>query len=268
MILVRARYNKIKRLQFVKGWAWDVSNEESVELTDDEKDAALQSEIKSRETRDFFNQMRQANRDREQLKREAVEAEWNAERFYKLMCERSRERGAKLIVNPQTKPLISAICFLLAGDERYETDLGFSFSKGLMIRGSVGLGKSYAMQLVADNPLKPVQFVTMHEITRSVMDTGLYSGLKFASHGFVYLDDVGAELSNGGKVKHYGTEINWFASWFEEFYAKSKSHVNKIVFSTNDSFDSLEAKYGFRVRDRLAETFDVLDLYGTSMRRT
>ncbi len=77
----------------------------------------------------------------------------------------------------------------------------------------------------------------------------------------------GTEYDKGGAVKYYGSEINWFKTFIEEYYAKYPNAFHRLMFSTNDNFDTLEAKYGFRVRDRLAEKFDVLDVSGKSFRR-
>lgn len=267
LVLATARYRKIQHLQFARGALWNEIDALDVELTAEEKEDALNAEKRLIEARHYFAGIREQNRTKTRLEREALVAEWTYARFYKMMQDESWKRGVKLVFNDQTKNLIKAVCFRLSEDPRYESEMGLSFSKGLMIRGTVGLGKSYTIQLVADNPVCPVQFVTMHEITRSIMDTGQFTGLKFASFRYVYLDDVGSEYAKTEKIKYFGTEVNWFATWFEEFYARSKDHISRVIISTNDSFDDLERKYGFRVRDRLAETFDVLDVYGESMRR-
>lgn len=272
LILATARYNKIKLLQWKAKADWYANDIEHVELTDKEKTDALESANRTKSVKLYFENIAFQNREKERLKAEALAAEWDYARFYKEMRHRAINGATKpdfkFVFDEHTAPLIKTICFKLSQDPRYETEMGFSFRKGLIIRGTPGLGKSYLLGLVADNPVCPVQIVTMHEIVRSILDTGDYRGLKFASYSLVYLDDVGTEYDGIERIKYMGTEINWFKTWFEEFYAKSKSCVNRIIFSTNNNFDDLEKKYGFRVRDRLAECFDVLDVTGRSLRKS
>ena len=41
---------------------------------------------------------------------------------------------------------------------------------------------------------------------------------------------------------------------------------NKLIISTNNSFDELESKYGFRVRSRLKDMFNIIDVDGKDLR--
>ena len=65
---------------------------------------------------------------------------------------------------------------------------------------------------------------------------------------------------------YMGNPVNWFRIFYEEMYEKNKANLGRLIFSTNDSFDVLEKKYGPRVRDRMAEA-NILNVTGESMRR-
>lgn len=270
LIIQTALFRKIKRLEWQNKGSYMGSDESKVVLSDDEKESALIQGNATKEAKMTFASIEADNRQREALKEDAVKAEWGYSRFFSMMKSEAIERGEKLIFNDTTSPLIKAICFRLSNDPRYQTEFKnidstpFSFSRGLIIRGNPGLGKSWLISLVAENPVCPVQIITMNEITEMVRNTGEFTGTKFASHSIVYIDDVGTEDT---PVKYFGTEINWFKDWIEGIYAKKKAAFSKVIFSTNIDFDEIGAKYGFRVRDRLAETFDVLFLKGKSMRK-
>lgn len=262
--LATAKLHKIKRLEWLgRRYHRDVSAEEA-ELTKDEKEAAIIQTNKLKIKKLELEAIRNENRARRMKEQEDLIALWGYEYFYNILKDRAWQNGETLIYNDQTAPIIRAICWRLSNDVKYQAELGFSFRKGLIIRGEPGLGKSWVIGLLADNPINPVQIITMNEIAESVRKTGEFNGVKFASHSLIYLDDVGTELSN---IKNYGNEVNWFKNFIEGIYAADKRQLRRVIFSTNCSAQEFEERYGFRVRDRIAEMFDVIDIAGTSLRR-
>lgn len=250
-----------------------------VELSEDERVAALEAHKKHQELRDFYADIRNQGRKRRLEKLAESSVLWGYSDFYRHMRDESADRGVRLVINDSTVVLAKSLCFLLSHDSRYESELGFSFQKGLLIRGipsegnpmGLGLGKSYMPSLLANNPVRPIQMVTMFEISESIRQTGSwgewnekaneYRGFKFHSFPFFYLDDLGTE-----DMKYYGN-VNWFKDWFESMYAKDKFVFQRFIISTNLTFSEIEGKYGARVRDRMAETFNVLNVSGKSFRR-
>lgn len=262
--LATAKLHKIKRLEWLgRRYHKDVSAEEA-ELTKDEKEAAIIQTNKLKIKKLELEAIRNENRARRMKEQEDLIALWGYEYFYKQLKDRAWQQGEELIYNEQTAPIVRAICWRLSNSRRYETDFGFSFRKGLIIRGEPGLGKSWVIKLLADNPINPVQVITMNEVAESVRKTGEFKGVKFASHSIIYIDDVGTEVAN---IKNYGNEVNWFKDFLEGIYATDKRQLRRIILSTNCSAQEFEERYGFRVRDRIAEMFDILELEGTSLRR-
>jgi DNA replication protein DnaC len=262
LILASALYDKIKKLEWLnRGKPF---NSDHVKLTDEEAAKAIERAEKLDETKRYFEEMAKANRERERQAQDAELSKWTASHFYRVMVSRAADMGIRLLYDDQTAAIIKTMCFRLSGDNRYETELGLSPRRGLLLRGTPGLGKTFIPSLVADNPLNPVQIVSLNEITETIRKTGEYTGLKFGTYKIIYLDDLGTEET---PVKYYGTEITWFKTWYENFYSTAKSHTNRLIISTNLSFQQIEDKYGFRIRDRMAETFNVLDLSGESLRR-
>ena len=49
------------------------------------------------------------------------------------------------------------------------------------------------------------------------------------------------------------------------YYLKNKP-FNKLIISTNNNFDEIESKYGFRVRSRIKDMFNIIDVRGKDMR--
>jgi DNA replication protein DnaC len=187
---------------------------------------------------------------------------WTAKRMFHLMkITADQEYGKTLIVNENNRHLIAAICFFVSEDPRFESELGYSFDKGLLIRGTVGLGKTFLVQCVAKNGLNPIHSESMIDIANEVRQEGEYL-INLGENKMIYFDDVGAEEAT---VNHFGTRINFFRQWIEQVYLRNKK-FGKVIISTNCGFAELEEKYGFRVRSRMKDMFNVIDVKGPDMR--
>lgn len=193
-------------------------------------------------------------------KQKELERVWTANQVFKLMRWTSENvYGKKLIVNNETLPLIKTICFFISKDERFVTELGYSFSKGLLIRGVSGLGKTHLVKCVQYNELQPILVLSTLSITEEIKSSGEFP---IVTTKMIYIDDVGTEAT---PVKHYGTEITWFKDFIEQYYATSVSY-SRLLISTNLSFDQIELKYGFRVRSRMKDMFNIVNVSGTDLR--
>jgi len=171
--------------------------------------------------------------------------------------------GKDLIVNNSNKHLITTLCYFLSNDDRFEKELGFSFKKGLLIRGISGLGKTHLVRCLEKNELFPILVLSMIEISDEIKQEGEYQ-IHLGSNKIIYLDDVGTEEST---VNHYGTKINFFKQFIELMYLKNQNKTfSGIMISTNNSFSEMEEKYGFRVRSRIKDMFNIIDVTGKDMR--
>ena len=209
-------------------------------------------------------QKEQRLKEREEEKRKKIElAElWTAKRMFQHMSWVSQnEFGKKLIVNADNKEFITALCYFISRDEKLETDLKMSLNKGLLIRGISGIGKTHLVKCLKANELNPILIISMLDIAEEIKEHGEYQ-IKSENHKIIYLDDVGSEEA---VINHYGTKINFFKTFIESVYLRAKS-FNHIIFSTNNSFDEIEERYGFRVRSRLKDMFNVIEVYGEDMR--
>lgn len=267
-IIVRAEYEKAlhedwkRRHNGLRG----VSSER-IALTDEEREAKIRQLNASIQISDAMKAYEVAKLRESLAAEENLRDQWDYVAFLRLMRSESLKRGTKLVENKDTIPLIKALCFRLSLNERYETELGYSFQRGLMIHGNPGLGKSYLIELIADNPVNKVQIVTMHDIIKDVLDTGDFKGLRWHTFKTICIDDIGTEYFGDNAIKRYGTDVNWLKTFIENMYSKKKEVLSRVILTTNDSAEELGKKYGFRVRDRLAEMFDVITVGGESFRR-
>lgn len=207
-------------------------------------------------------QQREKERQEEIRKAKELKDTWTANKVYQLMSHSSQYVfGKKLIVNDENKGLITALCFFISRDERFEKQLGFSLKKGLLIRGISGVGKTYLVKCIENNELNPIFILSMLDIANSVKENGEYL-IKRENKRIIYLDDVGTEEAT---VNHYGTKINFFKNFIESTYLRTQQ-FNNLIISTNNSFAEMEASYGFRVRSRIKDMFNIIDVKGNDMR--
>jgi hypothetical protein len=206
-------------------------------------------------------EQRELEKKEVELKQAKLKEAWTANQMFKLLRWTSEvEEGKKLIVNDYTMPLIKAMCYFLSEDERFESELGFSLSKGIMIRGISGLGKTHVVKCLSKNELHPILVVSMIEIAHDIKSSGEYN--LPSGYSKFYLDDVGSEEST---VNYYGTKINWLKDFLETFYLRSNQY-NRLIVSTNNNAAQMEKLYGFRVRSRMREMFNVIDVDGKDLR--
>lgn len=218
----------------------------------------------SNKQRKIWNEKRDIE-EREMNKKRQMELQerCNAKYILSLMKETSLSNyNRKLIINESNKVLITALCYFFSNDERFESELNYSFRKGILIRGVSGLGKTYLMKCIEKNELHPITTLSMIEISETIRSEGEFST---SFNGVVYLDDVGTEEAT---INYFGTKINYFKNFIEVFYLKNQGvGFSNLIISTNNSFSEIEEKYGFRVRSRMKEMFNIIDISGNDMRK-
>lgn len=203
------------------------------------------------------------DREKKEAEKKEIKELCTAAYLFRLMKWTSKTLyGKDLIVNSDNKKLITAVCYFISEDPRFETEFGYSFKKGLLIRGIAGLGKTHIVRCVEGNPLNPILTLSMLEISDVVKHEGDYE-INLAGKKVIYLDDVGTEEP---VVVHFGTRIAFFKNFIESYYLKTKQY-NRLILSTNNSFDEIESRYGFRVRSRLKEMVNIIDVTGKDMRK-
>jgi DNA replication protein DnaC len=253
----------------MKGLAFDDSQiEAKVKATDWEAEIDRTAILKRANSNKNYElwQKEQREKERQDAAKKALELKelWTAENIYKLMRWTSENvYGKPFILHEHNKQLVMALCFFVSGDSRFETEMNFDLKKGLLIRGVSGLGKTHLVRCIEKNELNPILILSMIEISEEVKSEGEYE-IKIGNNKIIYLDDVGTEEAT---VNHYGTKINYFKNFIEMVYLRNVDKgFGKLIVSTNNSFSEIEEKYGFRVRSRVKDMFNIIDVKGEDMR--
>ena len=180
---------------------------------------------------------------------------YDANYFLDLLKKNSLEKfGKEFIINEKNGHFVSAVIYFVSRDARFETELGYSFKKGLLLRGKSGIGKTYIIECIQENERIPIHINSLITITKILKSKGEFDISKGVLN---LLDDVGTEVK---KVVHFGTEIYWFKNFIEERYLETKDYSDLII-SSNNNFSEMEEMYGYRARRRIEdEMFNVVNV--------
>lgn len=259
---------KMQKILYTQDEIWNkISLTDWNDKIDRKKVLALANMAKNREL--WQQAQREAERQRETDRVNELQSYWTYARIYKLMKYNSiHVFGKELDETPENLPVIKALCFFLARDDRFFTELKddngkpYDPLKGLLIRGNSGTGKTHLVRCCEDNGLNPIHALSMIDITEAVKEYGKYK-IEPNGKAIIYLDDLGTEEA---MVKHYGTTNLWFKNYIETVYNRVKCY-NHLIITTNLNFKGIEDQYTYRVASRMREMFNVIDLTGKDRRR-
>jgi DNA replication protein DnaC len=210
----------------------------------------------------WHDQQKQMRKEEAERKLNELKQKCDANYFFRLIRSNAIENGKELIKTADTFSYLQVLCYFFSGDKRFETELGLNLYKGLWIRGEPGRGKTFPLQCLQNNELAPFNLHSMLHIANEVAGNGIYE----INEPLKVIDDVGSEQAI---VNHYGTKINWFKDFIEIYYAEQNilsGAFSRMIITTNLGFDKIGELYGFRVRSRVKDMFNVIDVRGEDLR--
>ena len=174
--------------------------------------------------------------------------------------------GSNFRILESDHPILYRLIAYFLRDENAAFQLGLDLSKGILLAGPVGCGKTSLMNLMrflakADQKfiLKPCRDISFEFINDGYQiiqkygnDSRLKSGQPIAAR--YCFDDLGIE----NNLKYYGNECNVMA---EVILSRYDIFINKKIathLTTNLSAAEIEQYYGIRVRSRLRAMMNLI----------
>jgi hypothetical protein len=165
--------------------------------------------------------------------------------------------------------IIYRLLVYFLADAPKATQLGIDLTKGILLTGPIGCGKTSLMALMkhVTKPdrtftLKPARDVSFEFIQDGYDVIHRYSRLSYNTAGprTYCFDDLGAEQA----LKYYGNECNVLAEIILSRYDHYVSSDMLTHITTNLSATEIETMYGPRVRSRMREMFNLSAFCETS----
>lgn len=171
--------------------------------------------------------------------------------------------GQSFKINEADCPTFYKLIIYMIKDKSEAANLQIDLSKGILLSGPIGCGKTSIMHLIRPFAFKASDYKikTCREIAFEFAKQGYEvlhpyttkSGAQIKLPGYCF-DDLGAEQ----QIKHFGNDCNVMAeiliSRYEEFTVnKSITHV-----TTNLSASEIEKHYGNRLRSRMRNMFNLI----------
>ncbi|MDI1317449.1 ATPase [Flavobacterium sp.] len=171
--------------------------------------------------------------------------------------------GQSFKINEVDCPIFYKLLIYMIKDKSEAAKLQIDLSKGILLSGPIGCGKTSIMHLIRPFaiPATDYKIKTCREISFEFAKRGYEALQPYTQklnnnsrlHGYCF-DDVGAEQ----QIKHFGNDCNVMAeiliSRYEHFIDnKSITHI-----TSNLSASEIETIYGNRIRSRLRNMLNLI----------
>ena len=171
--------------------------------------------------------------------------------------------GQSFKINETDCPTFYKLIIYMIKDKSEAANLDIDLSKGILLSGPIGCGKTSIMHLIRPFAVQALDYKikTCREVSFEFAKQGYEAINKYTQKqnnqtrltGYCF-DDLGAEQ----QIKHFGNDCNVMAevliSRYEHFVEnKTITHI-----TTNLSASEIENLYGNRLRSRMRNMFNVI----------
>ncbi len=192
--------------------------------------------------------------------------------------------NSKWINTDENQRLITLFSQYFTQDSRFESENeGFSFKKGLLLYGGIGIGKTSLFQIFIRNPLASYMVVSCREIANGYANNAA-KGAKGTDYLDDYIDEIDPthnnpfkqdawgicfdDLGTESSKKTFGNEVNVMEEILLSRYDRRIALTAKTHITTNLSAEEIGDNYGTRVRSRMREMFNFIEFQSeTDMRQ-
>jgi DNA replication protein DnaC len=236
----------------------DLDSYEHIDLTDEEKDAALRL---AREAKHYHQQR---VRYQEELNRPRPLANYTAEEYYKAFTnifpiDEEQEK--------EYSKIVKVLCAYFSNDPRFKT-VQSKLDKGILLFGGVGVGKTTLLQAFRQNMAFSYRIISCRDIEAEFSEGGEAVIRKYSFNfkvpvnsnpyghqeiGYCF-DDLGTETSVS---KHYGKAKNVMSEILLNRYDNGLDGRATHI-TTNLSEKEIEEVYGTRVIDRIRGSYNII----------
>ncbi len=251
---------------------------DAVELNDEEINSAI---FDAKRNKYFVLDEERKQQEKKDIRDEALRP-WSTNELFHFAKKEAevlvKISGKVHCLDEYVEPVFNQLCLYFSNNALFESN-GLSLNKGIMLIGNVGVGKTDLLKAFRKNKRQCFLPVTCNEVEEKCRDKGLRYSETFAGpvpgHGntpqYFFQHQVGwmfDDLGTEGIIKEYGNQLEVMEKIIHMRYML-KEHVpfNTMHLTTNIPVDDLEKRYGYRMRSRVREMFNVITLPGPDRRK-
>lgn len=181
------------------------------------------------------------------------------------------------VVDQQSEKTFNLLCQYFANDPEFEK-VGYSLSKGIMLTGPIGVGKTELLRTFSKNKRQCFELISVFEIEGACKKhgvefiqnfTGTIPGWGNTSECF-YQKSVGWAFDDIGResvVFDFGNKSDVLSKIIQIRYLnKNNTPFNSLHLTTNLTPAEIETRYEYAVKSRLREMFNYILLEGNDRR--
>lgn len=175
-----------------------------------------------------------------------------------LTAEGKQRFGPHFKIYEQDHEIIYKLAVYFIRDQSEAEYHGLSLTKGILLTGPIGSGKTSLMKLFSNFPgTQHYQLKSCRQLAGAFMKLG-FEVIQHQSYSLatVCYDDLGTEQS----LKYFGNDTNVMAEILLSRYDNFTDAGIKTHCTTNLNASELESAYGDRLRSRFRESFNLICL--------
>lgn len=241
---------------------------DQIQLTEQEKEYA----IWNARCEKYFDLKEKEKKAQKQRAYELSRLPWTVKELKEYVLTNNQ----KFVVDSRNAELFELMCLYFSNDKRFETVHGYSLSKGLLLTGKVGVGKTELLRIFQKNKKRCYHLTSVYEIENYCQEHGvenytMYSGFVpgWGGERFFYQSQIGWAWDDVGResvVFDFGNKLDVFSKLIQVRYSNNVDFTS-LHLTTNLSPDEIEAKYSSAVRSRLREMFNYIVVKGEDRRK-
>ena len=187
------------------------------------------------------------------------------------------EQHPNFTVDAQNEKVFNRLCQYFSNDNNFEKE-GFSLSKGILLSGPVGVGKTELLKIFMKNKRQCFHLISVFEIEAFCQKHGVenfktYTGMVPGwgnTAAYFYQQSVGWAFDDVGResiVFDFGNKADVVSKIIQTRYMNKQTlPFNKLHLTTNLTTAALENKYDYAVKSRLREMFNYMPMEGKDRR--
>ena len=199
------------------------------------------------------------------LPTEAIEMSYDYQKIISQLTQNGEKLLGKTFHIPENeRGIIFGILAWFLEDELVAEKMNIDLSKGILLSGPIGCGKTTLFKLMQNFPTKRKGFgiISTRQIVSEFMQSGYEVLEKYSRGNFNHdirtpktycFDDLGTETTS----KYFGNDCNVMAEILLTRYDLFKEKEIITHITTNLSATEIESQYGNRLRSRMREMFNL-----------